>query len=83
MAVNTPIVSLDVGDTREIIGDTRGCRIVEPEAGAVARAIADAVGHGRTTGRERLLALGLDIRQVAVRLETIYSDALARHGGAR
>lgn len=72
MAVGVPIVSFDVGDTREILGDTDGCFIVERSAEDVARALLRALDHGRTGGRERILALGLDEAQVAGRVVEIY-----------
>jgi len=82
MAVNTPIVSLDVGDTRDVVGDTAGCHIVAADPDALANAIVTALDHGRTHGRERLLALGLDIHQVAERLRDVYTDALSRYAPA-
>jgi glycosyltransferase involved in cell wall biosynthesis len=80
MACNAPIVSLDVGDTRDVVGDTPGCYIVEPDAKAVATAITTAMEHGRTAGRERLLALGLDMDKIARRLVEVYENSLTRYG---
>jgi glycosyltransferase involved in cell wall biosynthesis len=82
MAVNAPIVSLDVGDTRDIVGDTPGCHICAATPDAVAGAIVEAVAHGRTNGRDRLLDLELDEAQVAKRLLDIYQTVLRETAGA-
>jgi len=53
MAVNLPVIAVDVGDTRELIGSTEGCYIVSPRVDEIAARIVDVCRRGtRTTGRE-------------------------------
>jgi len=74
MLCNCPIVSVDVGDVKEIFGDTQGCYLSEqrtPED--VAEKLQQAIAFGkRTNGRERILDLGLDINTVAQKVLAVY-----------
>lgn len=74
MACGCPIVSVDVGDVKERTDGLEGCFVAatrEPEelAGLLKTAVAY---EGRTKGREKLIADGLDNRMVAQRLMEIY-----------
>ena len=74
MACGCPIVSVDVGDVKERMDGVEGCFVAatrEPEelAGLLKTTIAF---EGRTKGREKLIADGLDNRMVARRLMEIY-----------
>ena len=61
MACNLPIVTRDLGDTREIIGDTEGCFFCDGSVEGTAEAIAQALDFGRRTdGRERVRHLSLE-----------------------
>ena len=72
MAVNLPIVAVDVGDVREVIGQTEGCFIVPRDVKPIAGKILDVCGQRlRTRGRE---AIGrLSIEEVAQRVVGIYA----------
>ncbi len=80
MACNIPIVSTDVGDVEEVIGNTEGCYITtfEPEdvADKIKMALEFAKTKGRTKGRERLVELGLDSETVAKKIISIYEKVL-------
>lgn len=53
MAVNLPVVTVDVGDARELIGPTEGCYVVTPRADEIAARIVEVCRRGtRTKGRE-------------------------------
>jgi glycosyltransferase involved in cell wall biosynthesis len=77
MACNCPVVSTDVGDVKWVIGETNGCYITSFETGDVAGKLIDALEFtrslGRTNGRNRITALGLDSRSVALKLMEVYS----------
>lgn len=80
MACNLPIVSVDVGDVVEVIGDTAGCFVVQRNVEALAAGLRAALAFGRrTAGREALFrrppgAPPLTLRAVAERLEAIYRE---------
>ncbi|MDR1679063.1 MAG: glycosyltransferase family 4 protein [Prevotellaceae bacterium] len=58
MAVNCPIVSVDVGDVREMIGDTENCFICNYSETEIAEALQKVFAtNKRTLGREKILRL--------------------------
>lgn len=74
LACGCPIVSVDVGDVRERIEGVEGCFVAqtrEPQelAGLLDKAMAF---KGKTQGRDKLIADGLDNRQVAEQLVRLY-----------
>lgn len=78
MACGTPIVSVDVGDVREIMGDTDGCYIAECNPDDIAEKIRLALAfNGKTKGRQRIIDLGLSNDLVAKRLVEVYQWVLA------
>ncbi|NVO03693.1 MAG: glycosyltransferase family 4 protein [Bacteroidetes bacterium] len=77
MACNCPIVTTDVGDVREVIGDTEGCYITSYEPEDVAAKIKLALEFGkRTNGRERMGAYENSV--IADRIIEIYREVLGR-----
>ncbi len=79
MACGCPIVTTDVGDAREIIGNTEGCFIATYEPGDVAEKIRLAIDFGkRTAGRKRLIALGLDEATTAKRIIELYKSVVKK-----
>ncbi|MGB7844999.1 MAG: glycosyltransferase [Candidatus Acidiferrum sp.] len=55
MACNLPIVSTDVGDVREIIGNAKGCYICEPDAQKFASVLTGVLRYpARTNGRQQV-----------------------------
>jgi glycosyltransferase involved in cell wall biosynthesis len=77
MACGTPIVSVDVGDVKDIIGDTEGCYIAKRNSDDIADKIRMALSHkGKTKGRQRIIDFGLNNDIVAKRLLDIYKKVL-------
>ncbi len=74
MACGCPIVSIDVGDVRERTDGVEGCFVANtrnPEE--LADLLKKALAFGKkTSGREKLIADGLENRQVAAKLLAIY-----------
>lgn len=80
MACNCPIVSTDVGDIKEVIGNTDGCYIASYDPIDVAQKIKLAMEFsrtmGRTNGRQRIMDLGLDAATVAKKILSVYDNAV-------
>lgn len=79
MACGTPVVSVDVGDVKEVFGDTEGCYIAERTPDDIAAKIRQALSFkNKTTGRQRITGLGLSNDFVAKRLIAIYEEVLSK-----
>jgi len=78
MACGCPIVSVDVGDVRERIKGVEGCYIAKTRAPKELSELLSKVlaFEGKTNGLEKLIADGLDNRQVAEKLMEIYKTCL-------
>ena len=75
MACNLPIVSVDVGDVKEVIGNTEGCYIAERTPEDIARKIELILKRNkRTNGRERIKHLSLE--NVAKKIVNIYREVI-------
>ena len=75
MACGCPIVSVDVGDVKERASGVDGCYVADSrEPQELSELLIRAMSYeGRTKGRERIVADGLDNRDVAERLMRIYN----------
>jgi teichuronic acid biosynthesis glycosyltransferase TuaC len=76
MACNLPIVSVDVGDVRDVIDGTRHCRICPPDAELLGQALVEVLQARpeRSDGRERSAHLGLG--PIAGQLRAVYQAGL-------
>ena len=73
MAANCPVVTTDVGDVREIIGDTHHCYVTEYDAETIAGIIRKLVSlKVRTNGRERMVKYSSSI--IAEKIVDIYGQ---------
>lgn len=80
MACGCPIVSVDVGDVRERMEGVEGCYVAntrnsEELADLLKKALAFCE---KTVGREKIIADGLDNRQVAEKLMNGYNDIVRK-----
>jgi glycosyltransferase involved in cell wall biosynthesis len=77
MAVNLPVITVDVGDAAALVGSTEGCYVVPREAEAMAAKIVEVCRRGaRTKGRASMERLSMDI--VARQIVQVYAQVLGR-----
>jgi glycosyltransferase involved in cell wall biosynthesis len=77
MACNLPIVATDVGDVREIIENTAGCYVCDPDVGDFAGKLSEVLRlRERTQGREHVRHL--DCPVVARRIVQVYEETLKK-----
>tara|TARA_Y100000816_G_C26057874_1_gene555249 strand:- start:380 stop:1309 length:930 start_codon:yes stop_codon:yes gene_type:complete len=77
MACNIPIVSVDVGDVREVCDGVEGCVISKTDPLSIAEAIKSTIGtHQRTQGRKNIERL--KINKVAAEIKLLYKSLLAK-----
>jgi glycosyltransferase involved in cell wall biosynthesis len=79
MAVNLPVVAVNVGDVAELIGQTEGCYLVASRAEDIAARLVEVCRRGtRTQGRERMAryATGNAGREIVA----VYEAALCGRG---
>jgi teichuronic acid biosynthesis glycosyltransferase TuaC len=75
MACNIPIVATDVGDVREVMGNTKGCYICKPEVEDFAKRLSDVLSHRqRTQGREQVQYLAGP--SIARKIISVYEHVL-------
>ena len=74
------IVATDVGDIKEVIGNTDGCYLTPFDPHALSEKIKLSFDFvrtkGRTNGRERMKVLGLDSETIAKNIIEIYKGVL-------
>lgn len=79
MSCNRPVVSVDVADVVNLIGETPGCYIAAMNKEDVAEKILKTLeNQGPTTGRDRMVKLNMKNEIVAQQLITIYDQVLSR-----
>jgi glycosyltransferase involved in cell wall biosynthesis len=81
MATNLPVVTVDVGDTAELIGQTEGCHLVPRDAEEIAAKIVEVCRRGmRTRGRDRMERYSME--NIAKQIVQVYSSVIRRQPGA-
>jgi glycosyltransferase involved in cell wall biosynthesis len=81
MACNLPIVTVDVGDVREVVEGTRHSRVCVPDPDELGEAIVGclAAAPSRSDGRKRTEHLGLEL--ISLELARIYERAAMQGAG--
>lgn len=75
MACNCPIVSVDVGDVKQVISGIDGCYLAERNPKDIAQKLDLAIKHGKTCGREKVLQV-FDSSVIAQRVIAVYNEVL-------
>lgn len=79
MACNCPIVSVDVGDVKEVIDSVENCYLASYDAKDIAEKLRIVLADGRrTNGRDKILKMGLDSESVAKKIVEIYKSVLSK-----
>ena len=78
LACGCPIVSVDVGDVKERVEGMEGCYVATSRAASeLAEDLAKALAfEGKTRGREKIIADGLDNERIAEQLLEIYNSVI-------
>ena len=80
LATNTPIVSVDVGDVKQVIAGVKGCYITAQEPRDIAQQLKYALDFNRrTTGRERIEELSLSACQASFTIKEVYGRLASRN----
>jgi glycosyltransferase involved in cell wall biosynthesis len=76
MALNLPVVSVDVGNVRQLLdGVSPGMVVFDHDAGRLTHELADVLNAGaRSNGREKLAALGGFSADVSTKLMALYAS---------
>ncbi len=82
MACNLPIVATDVGDVREIIGNTKGCSVCNPSVTEFAARLEQILRlRERTQGRQDIRHL--DSATLTGKVVQVYAETLKKYGTRR
>ncbi len=74
LACGCPIVSVDVGDVVEVLGETEGCYITSYDENDIAEKIKKILeDNKRIDGKKRIIELELDNRVIAKKIVNIYN----------
>jgi len=75
LACNLPVISVDVGDVKELVASIPGCYVTSMDHAEIARKIVDVLKAGtRTTSRERIAHLRSEA--IAAKLLAFYREIL-------
>ncbi len=77
MACNTPIVSVDVGDVKQLLDGIEGCYVTSYDPEDIATKILLAINcDEKTTGRARIFSLGLDSMSLTDKILHVYQAVI-------
>jgi glycosyltransferase involved in cell wall biosynthesis len=73
MSCNVPIVSVNVGDVQNLLKNVQNCFVTSNSLQDICEAIVTVLDSGeRSTGREKIFKLGLDIISIAKKIISLY-----------
>lgn len=75
MACNCPIVSVDVGDVKQVITGTDGCFLAKRIPEDIAEKLDKAIRYGKTNGREKVLQ-EYDSKVIARKVIDVYEEII-------
>jgi len=79
MVCGTPIVSVNVGDVKEVLSGVTGCYITSYNAHAIVENLQKAFSFtGKTNGRQRISELGLSNESIAKEILNVYKSVVKR-----
>ena len=82
IACALPVVSVDVGDVRELVNGLRNCHVCDDTAEALGAAVESVLRSGvRSDGRQRMERIST--QRVAERIAAVYEEACAGASGRR
>lgn len=77
LACGCPVVSTDVGDVKEVVGDIDGCYVTDFSAAEISKKIQLVLNSGkRIDSRKKIYELKLDAETVAKKIISIYYEIL-------
>ncbi|HHT23881.1 MAG TPA: glycosyltransferase family 4 protein [Bacteroidales bacterium] len=77
MACNCPIVSVDVGDVKEVVDGVENCYLADYDAKDIADKLYKVLESGkRSNGREKMLEMGLDEENIAKKIISVYKKVI-------
>jgi glycosyltransferase involved in cell wall biosynthesis len=82
LACNLPVVSVDVGDVRDLLAGVAGAAICDRNPAALASGVRRALDAPRPESRHLLIERGLTARAIADRIAAVYRDVLSSRGRA-
>jgi len=81
LAVNVPLVFTDAGDTKMIVGNTKGCFLCKRSLKDVALKLEKAINcDGACNGRHHIFEINLTLKAVSESIIKVYSDLLLEKG---
>ena len=75
MACNLPIVSVDVGDVREVIGETDGCHVCKRDISDISKKLGYSIFFGKTKGRDNISHLNSKV--ISEKILEIYKKVIS------
>jgi glycosyltransferase involved in cell wall biosynthesis len=80
LAVNLPVITVDVGDTAQLLEGTQGNYLVPRDVEVMAAKVIEVCQHGARASSRDSIARRLSMEQVAGQVVSVYRSVLAQRG---